>query len=89
MDYRRLLDRGLYLFLALWMWAIALVGFWPGYIGPAMDGSLDKTTTVHIHVFIYVGWRILFTLQAALPMFRRGRPHRRIGLLGIGYGAVV
>jgi hypothetical protein len=89
MDYHRLLDRGLYLFLALWMWVIALAGFWPGYVGPAVDGSLDKTGAVHFHVFIYVGWLILFTLQAALPMFRRGRLHRRIGRFGIGYGVVV
>lgn len=71
------------------MWAIAVVGFWPGYIGPALEGSLDKTGAVHIHVLVYVGWLILFTVQATLPMFGRGRLHRRIGGFGIAYGVLV
>jgi hypothetical protein len=89
MDLTRLLDRGLYLFLALLMWAIALVGFWPGYVGPSLEGSIDKTGAVHFHVFVYVGWLVLYTLQSTLPMMRRGRLHRKVGLFGIGYGAVL
>jgi hypothetical protein len=89
MDAQRILDRGIYLFLGLLMWTIAIAGFWPGYIGPALGGTLNKTDAVHLHVVVYVGWLVLFTVQAALPMLRRGRLHRRIGIFGIGYGVVV
>lgn len=83
------IERGLYLFLSLVMWAIAVAGFWPGYIGPALDGTLDKTGAVHLHVVVYVGWLVLFTLQSTLPMARKGRLHRKVGRFGIGYGVLV
>ena len=84
-----LLERGHYLFISLVMWLIALVGFWPGYLGPMATGTLDKTFAVHAHVLVYTGWLILFTVQATLPMLRKGRLHRRVGNYGIGYGVLV
>jgi hypothetical protein len=39
----------------LQLWATALVGFGPGYLGPLAAGPLDKTFAVHIHVIVYVG----------------------------------
>ena len=89
MDIERLRDRGLYLFLSLLMWGLALVGFWPGYVGPAVAGNLEKSGAVHFHVVIFVGWLVLFTIQATLPMLRRGRLHRQIGRFGIGYGVLL
>ena len=83
------LDRGLYLFLSLWMWVIVAAGFWPTYFGPGLAGALDKTAVVHVHVVVYVGWLVLLTVQSALPMLRRARLHRRIGKFGIGYGVLV
>lgn len=84
-----LIERGLYLVISLIMWLIALVGFWPGYLAPMAADTLDKTFAVHVHVIVYLGWLILFTLQSTLPMLRKGRLHRRIGNFGIGYGIVV
>ena len=84
-----LIERGLYLAISLIMWLIGLVGFWPGYVGPMAGGTLDKTFAVHIHVIVYVGWLILFSVQSTLPMLRKGRLHRRVGNFGIGYGIVV
>jgi hypothetical protein len=53
----RIVERGLYPFLSLVLWAIALVG----YIAPLASGTLDKTSAVHFHVVVYVGWLLLFT----------------------------
>jgi hypothetical protein len=83
------MERGLYLLISLMMWVIGLIGFWPGYLGPMLSGTLDKTGAVHLHVVVYVGWMILFTVQSTLPMARRGRLHRKIGRFGIGYGVLV
>jgi hypothetical protein len=88
-ELRRSLDRGLYLALSLWMWVIVAVGFSPGYFGPLLDRSLDKTGAVHFHVVVYIGWLVLFTVQSILPMTRRTRLHRKIGRFGIGYGVLV
>ena len=84
-----LIERGLYLAISVIMWLIALIGFWPGYLGPMTTGTLDKTFAVHAHVIVYLGWLILFTVQSTLPMLRKGRLHRRIGIFGIGYGILV
>ena len=85
----RFTERGVYLVISLVMWAIAMVGFWPGYIGPMAAGTLDKTGAVHFHVLVYVGWLILYTVQSTLPMIRKGRLHRKLGRFGIGYGVLV
>ena len=86
---RDTLDRGLYLGLSLWMWLLVLIGFGPSYGLPALDGTLSKTGVVHLHVAVYVGWLVLFTVQSALPMTGRTRLHRKLGRFGAGYAVLV
>ena len=69
MENRRILERGIYPLIAFVMWITALVGFWPGYVGPAIDGNLAKTSAVHFHVVVYVGWLVLFTIVTAWRSF--------------------
>jgi hypothetical protein len=88
-DVAKRIDRGLYFGLSLWMWVIIAIGFWPSYVAPGLEGTLDKTGTVHLHVLVYIGWMILFTIQSTLPMVRRTRLHRKLGRYGIGYAGLV
>jgi hypothetical protein len=36
-----------YLYLSLWMWLLAIVGFGPGYVSALVDGSWIKSIPVH------------------------------------------
>lgn len=51
--------------------------------------GLDYPPIVHFHAVAFLGWLVLFTVQAAL--IRNGRPdlHRRLGMAGIGLAAVM
>lgn len=51
--------------------------------------GLDYPLIVHFHAVAFVGWLVLFTVQAAL--IRNGRPdlHRRLGTAAVGLAAVM
>ncbi len=83
------INKHFYLWLSLWMWAIAIIGFTPGYFGPMAEGNLDKTDAVHIHAWIFIGWLALFSLQASLPALGKTGLHRRIGPIAVAYGITV
>jgi hypothetical protein len=43
--------------LAVLAMLIAAVGFWPGYFGPMLAGEGAKTSLVHMHAVVFVGWQ--------------------------------
>ena len=69
------------------MIVIAIVGFWPSYFGPLLRLAADRSIVIHFHAAVFVGWLALFTTQAALAATGRLRQHRRLGRIGIAYGA--
>lgn len=79
-------DGALYPVLALLMAMIAYAGFAPSYFTPLAEGTLSKTTAVHFHAMIYVGWLALFAIQSSLPMMGKIKLHRRIGPYAVTYG---
>lgn len=69
---------------------IAVIGFWPSFFGPLLDGSDgDRHWVLYVHAVVFLGWLGLFILQSALVYARRKDLHRRLGNYGIAYGVLV
>ncbi|HUQ52173.1 MAG TPA: hypothetical protein VM692_08115 [Gammaproteobacteria bacterium] len=81
--------RRLYVALAVLAALIAAVGFWPTYFGPLLAGAADKTSIIHFHAAVYVGWLAIFITQAALAATGRVATHIKLGRFAIGYGVLV
>jgi hypothetical protein len=71
------------------MAAMVVAAFWPTYFGPLLRGDSDQPWILHLHGALFIGWMALLMTQAALVAAGRTRVHRRLGRLGIGYGAIV
>jgi hypothetical protein len=78
-----------YLAIALFFSALVTWGFWRSYFGPLLAGTVDRPWVVHLHAAVFVGWVLLLVAQAALVVTGRVRLHRRIGAVGMLYGALV
>jgi hypothetical protein len=81
--------RGLYIGVAVLAAMIAVVGFWPTYFGPLAAGTVDKTSIIHVHAAVYVGWLAIFITQAVLAATGRVALHVKLGRFAIGYGVAV
>jgi hypothetical protein len=68
---------------------IAVVGFWPSYIGPLLAGSVDRPPIIHLHAAVYAGWLCIFVAQSTFAAARRLDWHVALGNVGIGYGVLV
>ncbi len=78
--------RPIYVGIGLLLTLMALVGFWPTYFGPLVQGTVDRPPLVHVHAVVYMGWLCLFIAQAALASTGRVRLHRKLGRIAIAYG---
>jgi hypothetical protein len=68
---------------------IAVVGFCPRYFGPLVFGTLVQPVLIHIHATVFVGWLVLFFLQAYFAATKRIHLHLAVGKLGIWYGLLL
>ena len=64
-------------------------GFWNTYWKGLIDGTIDKNWVVDLHAGVFVGWIVLFMIQAALIFRGRTDVHRKVGKFGIFYGFVI
>lgn len=78
-----------YLYLSLWMWGLAIVGFGPGYVSALVEGVWIRSVPVHVHAVVYVGWLALFTYQVSLPAAGQVARHRRLGAILAGYAGLM
>lgn len=78
-----------HVWLALWMLAIVVIGFWPTYFAPTLRGTLAIPTIVHVHGVVFLGWMTLLVAQVFFAANGNIRLHRRIGRWGIAYGCLV
>ena len=69
--------------------AMVAVGFWPSYFGPLTRGGVTRPWVIHLHGAIFSGWMALLLFQVSLASAGRVQLHRRVGSLGIAYGALV
>ena len=80
-------SKGFYVGVSLLIVAIVLAGFAPSFVNIAVGPP--RPWFMHAHAAIYLGWLALLVCQAALAARGKIALHRRIGNLGIAYGALV
>ncbi|NIP13322.1 MAG: hypothetical protein GWM88_00710 [Pseudomonadales bacterium] len=81
--------RSFYLWLSLWMWAIAITGFGPGAVSGLLGGTFVDSLAVHVHAVVYIAWLALFSYQASLPARGRVDLHRKLGRCMAAYAVVM
>jgi len=73
-----------------WLMAlIAVVGFWPSYLGPLLAGTSEHAPVIHLHAAVYAGWLVLFITQVNLVSNSQMVLHRRLGKGGAVYGVMM
>ena len=75
--------------IAVGVAALVAWGFWPSYFGPLSRGQANRPWIIHVHAAVFLGWVGLLIAQAAAIAQGRVSQHRRIGLAGAAYGALV
>jgi hypothetical protein len=75
-----------YIGISLIIALMAIVGFWPTYLGPLLVGAVESPLVIHFHFTIYSGWVALFVAQSAFASTGRLALHRKLGKIGIYYG---
>jgi len=78
-----------YLGIGLLMIVAAVAGFWPQYYGAAIGGAIAPNAghwLIHLHAAIFLGWMILFIVQASAVWRGRTDLHRRYGTAMAVYG---
>jgi hypothetical protein len=78
-----------YIGLTLFLVATVVIGFWPSYFGTLLTGGVARPMVMHVHGAIFTGWMLLLFVQVALASSGQVRLHRRVGSVGIWYGALV
>src|SRR5687767_8327498 len=61
----RSVRRKFYVALAVFLFAMIVVGFWPSYYGPLVRGAAKAPIILHIHGAIFIGWMLLLIAQTA------------------------
>jgi len=76
-------------------WAITLLiagivawGFWKTYYSQALART-DLPTIVHVHATVFSLWVLVLVAQAAVVVAGNVRLHKRLGTIGMVYGALV
>jgi hypothetical protein len=78
-----------YLPIAIFMIAVALVGFWANYYGRILTGTVATPPIIQLHAAIFLGWLLLLTAQASLAARGRMAQHMRVGRWVMAYGVLV
>jgi hypothetical protein len=78
-----------YLGLTALMVGIVLVGFWPSYFGPMLQGNIARPLVIQLHGLVFVGWMALLVAQVVLVARGQVHLHRQLGRLGVAYGCAV
>ena len=84
-----MVDRNFYLVVAALVALIVAIGF-----GRTVDARLlhppsERPLLLYVHATMFSAWVLLYAVQAALVRFRRVSWHRRLGVFGIGLGALM
>lgn len=62
---------------------LAIGGFVPSYWLPMANGALDLPIAVHVHGALFLGWLMLFRVQASLIAMNRVALHRQLGRFAV------
>jgi hypothetical protein len=80
--------RQAYFAIALLIAGIVAWGFWETYYSQALART-DLPSIVHLHAAVFSLWVLILVAQAAVVAAGNVRLHRRLGVLGMVYGALV
>ena len=80
--------RQAYFAIALLIAAIVAWGFWKTYWSRPFSRT-DLPAIVHIHASVFSLWVLVLVAQAAVVVAGNVRLHRRLGTIGMFYGALV
>ncbi|MEX0692424.1 MAG: hypothetical protein WD043_11335 [Gemmatimonadales bacterium] len=86
---QRTWPRRFYVVLTLMLIAMVVYGFWPSYFGPLLGGGVTRPWIIHVHGAVFSGWMLLLLAQVSLVATKRVHMHRRLGKVGVAYGALV
>lgn len=78
-----------YLALSLAVAGVVVWGFWPSYFGPLIAGTAARPWFIHAHAAVFLGWVVLLVSQVSFIASGKVALHRRIGRVGVFYGALV
>jgi hypothetical protein len=81
--------RTFFVWTALALAIFVLWGFGPTYFLRPFIHTRDIAWITHVHAIVYLGWIALFVVQATLVARDRTDLHRRLGVLGAVWGALV
>lgn len=82
-------DRNAFLVFIALVWTGVLSGFGTDSFQHVSKHGLDYPLIVHFHAVAFVGFLVLFTVQAALVRAGRVDLHRRLGVAGAALAAVM
>lgn len=80
--------RQVYFAIALLIAAIVAWGFWKTYWSRPFSRT-DLPAIVHIHASVFSLWVLVLVAQAAVVVAGNVRLHKRLGTIGMFYGALV
>jgi hypothetical protein len=83
-------ERRFYGAMAALVVAAVFVGFGPTYyLRPLLGPPRPLSRVLHVHGFVFSVWVLLFVAQAVLVSVRRVDLHRKLGVLGAAWAALM
>jgi len=65
------------------------VGFLPTLNHKLIHPAVPRPWVLYVHAIVFTGWVLLFAIQSTLVWIGRRQWHRRLGLLGLGFGTII
>jgi hypothetical protein len=78
-----------FLWTSLVLGIVVLWGFGLTYFLHPWITTRDLSLPIHIHAVVFIGWIVLFIVQAVLVSSHRTRVHRRVGAVGFWLATAV
>lgn len=82
-------DHRFYAGMALLAILLVILGFWPTYFGPLLNATYSGNLLVRVHAIVFLAWLLVFLTQALLVGTGRSKLHKKLGLYGVGLGAMM
>jgi len=82
-------DRNLFLVMVVIAWVSVITGFTSKFIALAAEDAMHFSFIAYIHIAIFLGWLILFSIQVLLVRQFNIKLHQKLGMLGASLAIVV
>ena len=86
---RGTLDKYFYFLMSLLFVAVIVYGFSFTIDRNLIHPAVPRPWLLYVHATVFSGWLVFFILQSTLVRSRKVQWHRRLGLFGVGLGALV